>query len=359
MALLPSWQGVSVESALAGPHNNFALIRLGLALAVVISHAFSVTTGVLTDEPLVASTGFTLGEHAVNGFFAVSGFLVTMSFDRRGWHDYAIARILRIAPGLIIAVLIVSLMLGTAMTMLSLDEYLQSSALRRFIATTLTSFKSNIALPGVFADNPFTFPMGTVWTLKYEVICYVGVFALGLIGLQRSRIATFALVAGLAISLAGLDLLKPDASKGMETALRLPLIFACGGALYVCRDYARLSGFLLLILIFAMWLSSGTFLYKTLLFIGSAYGILWLALTPALARLAYEPKADLSYGTYLYGWPDSAEPACALAECRRRCAADAVARDHAAGRGRLVVPDREAGAWLEGQGPWPPHAQDD
>ena len=111
----------------------------------------------------------------MNGFFAISGFLVTMSFDRRGWRDYAIARTLRIAPGLIVAVLAVSLLLGGAMTALPLDEYLQSPGLRRFVTATLTSFKSNIALPGVFADNPFTFPMGTVWTLKYEVLCYAGV----------------------------------------------------------------------------------------------------------------------------------------------------------------------------------------
>ena len=87
------------------PHDNFMLIRLALALAVVVSHAFSVTTGRVEDEPLHALTGFTLGEHAVNGFFAVSGFLVTMSFLRRGWRDYAVARALRIGPGLIAATL--------------------------------------------------------------------------------------------------------------------------------------------------------------------------------------------------------------------------------------------------------------
>jgi len=304
MSVFSFWNGApSVSTALAQDRNNFAPIRLALALAVVVSHAFSVTTGVITDEPLTISTGFTLGEHAVNGFFAISGFLVTMSFDRRGWRDYAIARTLRIAPGLIVAVLTVSLLLGAAVTALPLDEYLQSPGLRRFVTATLTSFKSNIALPGVFADNPFTFPMGTVWTLKYEVMCYVGVFLIGLVGLLRSRLAALALVAGLALGLLGLDLLRPDAPKGMETALRLPLIFAFGGALYVWRDRARLSGFLLLTLILATWLSGGTFLYKTLLFTGTAYGILWLSLAPAVTRFSYEPKADLSYGTYLYGWP--------------------------------------------------------
>ena len=89
----------TIATALARPANGFAITRLVLALAVVVSHAFSVTTGHVADEPLATATGFTLGEHAVNGFFAISGFLVTMSFARRGWRDYAISRALRIVPG--------------------------------------------------------------------------------------------------------------------------------------------------------------------------------------------------------------------------------------------------------------------
>lgn len=293
----------TVSVAMDRKRNNFTLIRLCLALAVVVSHAFSVTTGAVKDEPLMAWTGFTLGEHAVNGFFAVSGFLVTMSFDKRGWRDYVIARTLRIAPGLIVATLAVAVLLGGAMTRLPLTEYLGSPDLRRFIGLTLSNFKSNMALPGVFADNPFTFPMGTVWTLKYEVLCYAGVLALGLAGLLRSRLAALALVAGLAVALVGLDLFRPDAPKGVETAIRLPLIFATGGALYVWRSRVRLSGLAALALVILTGLSAGTFLYKTLLFVGLAYGILWIALAPALTRFAVEPRADLSYGIYLYGWP--------------------------------------------------------
>jgi len=292
----------TISTAMAGA-NNFTLLRLLLAVAVVVSHAFSVTTGVVTDEPLAAWTGFTLGEHAVNGFFVVSGFLVTMSFDQRGWRDYVIARSLRIAPGLLVATLAVALLLGGAMTRLPLIEYLESPDLRRFIGMSLTSFKSNIALPGVFADNPFKFPMGTVWTLKYEVLCYAGVLAFGLAGLVRSRAAALALVAGLALSMASLDFFRPDAPKGMETSLRLPLIFAFGAALYAWRNRARLSGPLALALLAATALASGTFLYKTLLFLSTSYAVMWLALAPVLTRRSYEPKADLSYGTYLYGWP--------------------------------------------------------
>jgi peptidoglycan/LPS O-acetylase OafA/YrhL len=295
--------GRMIADAMAQPRNNFTVVRLVLALAVVVSHAFSVTTGQVDSEPLAASTGFTLGEHAVNGFFAISGFLVTMSFDRRGWRDYVIARALRIAPGLIVATLVVGLVLGGVMTRLPLVEYLTSGGLWRFISTTLTTFKSNIALPGVFEQNPFRFPIGTVWTLKYEVLCYVGILAFGLAGLLRSKAGALALVVGLALAVAGLDLAQPDAAKSLQTALRLPLIFAVGGALYLWRDRVRLSALLVAAGIALAALASGTFLYQALLFLVSAYGILWLAFEPRLVRLVAEPEADLSYGTYLYGWP--------------------------------------------------------
>ena len=44
-------------------------------------------------------------------------------------------------------------------------------------------------------------------------------------------------------------------------------------------------------------------LYRTLLFLAEGYGAVWLGLSPWLARKAFDPTADLSYGIYLYGWP--------------------------------------------------------
>ncbi len=292
----------TIVAAMERPYDNFALIRLGLALAVVVSHAFSVTTGVVSDEPL-AAMGFTLGEHAVNGFFAVSGFLVTMSYDRRGWRDYVIARTLRIAPGFIVATLIVALVFGAALTRLPVAEYWRDPGLWRFITATLTTFKSSAVLPGVFEANPFKFPIGTVWTLKYEVLCYVGVLLLGLSGLLRLRMVVLILVAELFCAVAGLDAVRPDAPKGLQTMLRLPLVFFLGSLLYLWRDRVHLSIRVLASLTIATALLRDTFLCKALLFTAESYGVLWLALTSGLLHSALDLKSDFSYGTYLYGWP--------------------------------------------------------
>ncbi len=234
-------RNATVAEGLAGPHNNFGLLRLVLALAVVVSHAFSVATGRVEDEPWAQTTGFTLGEHAVNGFFAISGFLVTMSYDRRGWRDYLVSRTLRIAPGLVAATLVVALGLGAAMTRLDLGAYLADPQLRRFITGTLTTFKSASALPGVFDRNPLPFPMGTVWTLKYETLCYLGVLVGGLLGL-RTRPKLVLAMSGLLLAAVLLrEIVDPDGPKGVETALRLPLIFLAGGLIYLFRERVPLS----------------------------------------------------------------------------------------------------------------------
>lgn len=296
-------RGASVAQALTGPHNHFGLLRLVLALAVVVSHAFSVATGRVEDEPWAQSTGFTLGEHAVNGFFAISGFLVTMSYDRRGWRDYLVARTLRIAPGLIAATLVVALGLGAALTRLDLGAYFADPQLRRFITGTLTTFKSASALPGVFDRNPLPFPMGTVWTLKYETLCYLGVLVGGLIGLlARPRLA---LAAGglLLVAAVAREVVAPEGPKGVETALRLPLIFLAGGLIYLFRERVRLSLPGLALVLLALVLLSPTPLYKPALYLATAWGVLVLALDPLLTRWRSEPSADLSYGVYLYGWP--------------------------------------------------------
>lgn len=293
----------TVAEALANPHNNFGLLRLVMALAVVVSHAFSVTDGRVEQEPWFQTTGFTLGEHAVNGFFAISGFLVTMSFVRRGWRDYVVARLLRIAPGLIAATLIVALVLGALMTTLDVSAYFRHPRLWRFITGTLTTFKSAAALPGVFENNPLQFPLGTVWTLKYETLCYIGVLVAGFAGiLARPRIA---LAAMLALTLAVIlrEVLTPDGPKGTETVFRLPLIFLAGGVIYLYREKVPLSLPLLALALAALVPLSFTPLYKAALYLVTAWGILVLALAPVLTRRSTEPPADLSYGVYLYGWP--------------------------------------------------------
>ncbi len=135
------------------------------------------------------------------------------------------------------------------------------------------------------------------------MLCYLGVLAAALCGLLKRRWSALAIVAGLALALtiAG-GLRGADLPKGTETALRLPLIFAAGACLYLWRERLRISGAALACLAFGAFVLARTPAYPPLLFLAEAYGVIWLALGP-LARGLFDPRADLSYGIYLYGWP--------------------------------------------------------
>ncbi len=296
---------MKVAEAITRPYDNFTALRLALAVAVVISHAFSVGTGRHLDEPLTALTGYTLGEHGVNGFFAVSGFLVAMSWDRRGGAiPFAIARLLRVFPGLIVAVLVTALLIGGAMTTLPTAAYPQDGRVWSMIWVTITSFKSATTLPGVFEGNPLRWPISTVWTLRYELICYGLLLAYGVVGGFRRPVLLLAAAGLAALALVVLAMLGP-VPKGQETALRLPLIFACGSLAYLYRDRLPLLPALAVGAVVAPVLAKLAWpaLYAPSLFVGSAYLFLFIAMAPGLSHPRLEPRWDISYGVYLYGWP--------------------------------------------------------
>ena len=297
--------GTTVADAMRRSHDNFTILRLILALAVVVSHAFSVGTGRHIDEPLTLLTLYTLGEHAVNGFFAVSGFLVAMSWDRRrGVVPFVAARLLRVFPALVVAVVLTGLVLGAALTTMPTGQYLRDGRVWQFIVVTLTTFKSATVLPGVFENNPLRWPISTVWTLRYELICYAGLLGYGVVGGFRKP--WIALIAAIAIALVLVSLgIRGDIPKGTETALRLPLVFGVGSLIYLYRDRVVLSWPLLGAVIVTIALSLLLFeaAYKPILFMGTAYIMVFIALAPSLSHPIFELPGDISYGVYLYGWP--------------------------------------------------------
>ena len=297
------WNGQTIRQAMDGPVDNFSLLRLVLASAVIISHGFSIPTGDSTLEPFFQTTGLRLGEYAVNCFFVISGFLVTMSFLNRGPRDYAIARGLRIFPGFIVAALITVFVIGAAFTALPLSTYFRSPELYKYLMQVLTGFKSAGQMPGVFSNNPHPWPLGTVWTLKYELALYIAVLLFGVFGFLKNARIVGACAAVLLITVILIDAFVPEATRYAEVMLRLVLLFALGSFFYLARNGVRLSWLVLLALIMATWLSFDSSFYFALLYLTSAYGVFLLAFGFQAPFVSLTDRADLSYGIYLYGYP--------------------------------------------------------
>lgn len=140
-------------------HNNFHLLRLGFALLVMLSHG-NVLFGLGYESAV-----FHAAEWAVNGFFILSGWLVSWSIDRGfAWQPYAIKRFARLYP--LYAVVIVTqlaLMVFCSAMPISLAEAL------RYLAANLLAL--NFVQPNVgdMVNGPIN---GSLWTIKIEILFY-------------------------------------------------------------------------------------------------------------------------------------------------------------------------------------------
>jgi hypothetical protein len=191
--------------------NSFGVLRFAMATLVLISHSYLYCAGTSDAEPLVAWLERSLGECAVQVFFILSGVTVAQSFDRsRSVIDFAAARTLRIFPALIVCVLFTSFIVGPMVSSLAPAQYLADPGLYAYVAKTLTLSSGSASLPGVFETNPFAgYVNSSLWTLKYEVICYFGLGLLGFAGLFQQR-WWLAAVVGLGLLVATVSLALPS-----------------------------------------------------------------------------------------------------------------------------------------------------
>lgn len=297
-----------VLSAILKPDaNNFGAIRLGLAFAVLVSHAFYFKTGTPKAEPLTAWTGHSLGEHAVQVFFFLSGLLVAQSLAHsRGLADFAKARVLRIFPGLIVCVLLTAFVLGPLFTTLSIWSYFADAGTYAYIVRTVSLSTGLAPLPGVFETLPAAGTVNmSVWTLKYEVLCYALLALAGAAGLVDPRWRKLACVL-LAVYLAVVFIEPPKTVEGYTAADNVryfSLFFGMGVLAYLLRDVLVLDLRILgcLAVVFAVTLGTPLGELGTALFLG--YGALMLAALPARAPRVYANRYDLSYGVYIYACP--------------------------------------------------------
>lgn len=285
-------------------------MRVGAALAVIVSHSFILTGNEPNQIPRI------LGFFAVNCFFIISGFLVCKSLlSRPGLPAFLWARVLRIYPALAIAVLLCVFIIGPLHTRLDLSAYFASAQTWRFLLnnTTLLTGGVEYYLPGVF-----TSPIGEtkvnapLWTLFYEIYMYLGLGLLALLlrptaSLHRFEVfryglllITIACFVGFILDI-GYRLFREPVYAHL---VRFGYFFAMGACLYLFRGRIKLSPqllFLFLILITASTLHRISFNATTYLFLG--YILLYLAYIPRGWWLNYNRLGDYSYGLYIFAYP--------------------------------------------------------
>jgi peptidoglycan/LPS O-acetylase OafA/YrhL len=155
-------------------------------------------------------------------------------------------------------------------------------------------------MPGTFAESPYPFLNGSMWTIAYEFTCYLAVLVLGTVGFFRKPWVCAVVVAGLLIAI------MFDVQFGYtKPTICFTTMFFSGSAFYLLRAriplegrYALAAAIALISLLFVPQLATPA------VAVFGGYLIFWFAFlpdTPLLNRL--NSRTDLSYGTYLYAWP--------------------------------------------------------
>lgn len=292
---------ITVEQRAVGRDNNFNLVRMIAASAVLVSHAWPIALGAGTIEPLAASTGYKLGTTAVTIFFAISGFFITKSFDqRKSITDFIVARVARIYPGLLAVLLLSVLVLGPLFTELPTGTYLRTSHTWTYLPYNLALRFPQYGLPGVFGGNPAPQVInGSLWTLHLEVSCYVLVVLAGLTRLSRP----FAFPVILIAAIVPIFVVHQSGSTLLRGASTLSLPFALGAAAYVYRRYVPLSGLITLGLLAIAVVTRDTMAYPLLHAVVLSYAALWIGFAPTPMLHRYNLFGDYSYGMYIYAFP--------------------------------------------------------
>lgn len=296
-----------------GRDNNFNLIRIIAAFAVLITHSFALAIGTGDAEPFRKSLGMTMGMIAVDVFFITSGFLVTASLlSRQSAIDFIWARVLRILPALLIMLLITVSVIGVFFTSLPLRAYLANPGVYIYLLKGSTLI-GGVAydLPGAFADNPYRGSVnGSLWTLPYEVRMYailVTVWvALRMARSIRLKAFQLAIISGAVaggICLAFTTFVKLDLDQQF---MRLFYMFFSGAAFYVLKEHITLSRaplwfFVILLLSSVMANSLRVFFVVYVLTI--PYILFYIAYVPAGRIRKYNRLGDYSYGVYIYAFP--------------------------------------------------------
>lgn len=297
---------VFLNDMLDPKRNNFTLLRLLAALAVVVSHAVFLKSGNKADEIFSSISVYNLGDHAVNVFFVLSGLTVAASLDRsNNAVHFIVARLIRIFPGLIICTAFL-VTWGLIVTECTPIEYFADVRVWKYLFKTMSLATGSAELPGVFVGNPHPSVVNaSLWTLKYELLCYVILAAVGAVGLFKRSYLIWLLPSGLFLSAGFLIFRFGGQADPIEQFVRFWLCFSIGVGLFVFRDKIKVSwssGFFLVAL---MSVTLGTAWDRVISPLATGYCAVLLGSLPVPGLRSFANRVDLSYGVYIFGWPIS------------------------------------------------------
>jgi peptidoglycan/LPS O-acetylase OafA/YrhL len=276
--------------------------RLALAMSVIVWHSFPLTG---RNVPFAPARQL-LGDIGVDGFFAISGFLITASWlGNPRLRNYFVARGIRILPGFYTCLIVTAFVIapiGVALQGGPATQLLLSTAPAEYILKNSAVWMFQFDIGGTPHGIPFPGAWnGSLWTLGWELLCYIAVAVLGVVGLLNRRwLLPVAMV--LALSWAALvSYPAAEVATNAQNAGRFAVMFLAGALVHQFRNVipARWSlvGVSVVIVVAAGLLPD----YRLVAAGPLAYAII---VSGALIHdTRFRLRTDLSYGVYIYAFP--------------------------------------------------------
>lgn len=281
--------------------NGLNLMRLILAVSVILWHSFPLTGRGIAYVPLRQL----ISEVGVDGFFTISGFLIYSSWlNRPKLGPYFRARVLRIFPGFIVALIV------TAFVIAPVGQLLQGAAVStlfhggqafRYVAVNIFLWPFQFGISGTPLGVPYPHVWnGSTWTLPWEFFCYLAIPILFFSRVLGRRWALPVLFISLTIAAAIAEFARPD-SWLINNSLRFSMTFTAG--MLIHRYKASLSSSRLSIAAASLIVLACMFLpnYRILGAVFLAY--LLVAISSYWTARSVRFENDVSYGMYIYAFP--------------------------------------------------------
>ena len=290
--------------------NAFDLLRILLAICVIIAHSYLIA-GYKSQDPLVyfSKNQTNLGLFGVMGFFTISGYLITASFERsKSIFQFISHRVLRIFPGYWFCLLFTAFVITPILFYLTQrsfngfylfgDDSATSYIFKNFFLR-INQWSINNVLAFAYHKNAIN---GSLWSLYAEVQCYCFTIVAGYFGLFNKNknlyLVFFATILVFYSINTALSKSYGPTLLILSPALSLYPSYLAGSIIYTFRNHLILDkkGTIFLILFTLALLKFGGFNLISPFLIA-------LSLINAFQLFEFKLKYDVSYGVYIYSFP--------------------------------------------------------
>ncbi|PRM91351.1 acyltransferase [Arcobacter cryaerophilus gv. occultus] len=278
--------------------NQFNFLRFFAAFLVFFGHGY-VLIGSHPNTVLTHSLGVYI-------FFAISGYLISMSWDKDpSLIRFFIRRSTRIFPALIVCILLSVFILGPILTTLTIKEYFSNYA-TLFYLNNIFLFVSYY-LPGVFEHNSVPNAInGSLWSLPVEFLMYIIVAVIGL-KKEYMKYISLCIFLILLFSTQFWALSTKDViifyGMDLKTIVYTGVYFWAGAFLYHfnIKKYFSFESFVLTFLVL-IFIFQWEIIYSWLILILIPFIVLSFGFSNSKYLNVFN-KFDYSYGFYIYAFP--------------------------------------------------------